>query len=180
VQGLLLILPGDLPNAVEAKMGSPDRPYANDIMQWTAMEGGNYVRAVVKFRNNGALTRSFTMATNYQLPNEKQCQWEVRQEQFRTQQNSPSQPLIRHSPTNQVNPTRSSNTQNGKLIGGNVSYPRGSRINADGIISTPKGERTLPSVSVPHGDGSTSYYYQDGAHITIKRNTIPPTGTPIR
>jgi hypothetical protein len=157
----------------------PDQPYANGVLQWTAIKGGNYVRAVVNFRNSGALKRSFTMATNYKQPNEKQCQWLVQEEQG-IQQNSPSQPNIQNNPANQVNMRLRGTTQNGKLIGGNVSYPRGTRINANGIISTPKGERTPPSNSIKHGDGSTSYYYQDGSHITIEHNTIPPTGTLLR
>ena len=84
------------------------------------------------------------------------------------------------NPANQVNMRLRGTIQNGKLVGGNVSYPYGTRIRANGIISTPRGERTLPSNSVKHGDGSTSYYYQDGSHITIERTTIPPTGTLVR
>lgn len=94
VQGLLFVQQGDSPDQVEAKIASsPDLPYANDILQWTAMKGGNYVRAVVNFRDNSAVTRSFTMATNYKQPNEKQCHWEVQEEEQGTQQNPPTQPL---------------------------------------------------------------------------------------
>ena len=104
VQGLLLVQPGDPPEQVSAKMGSsPDQPYANDVLQWTAMKGGNYVRAVVNFRNNGALKRSFTMATNYKQPNEKQCQWEVQEEQRGTPQDSLSPPLMQNNPANSGN-----------------------------------------------------------------------------
>ena len=88
VQGLLFVQLGDSPDRVEAKVGFlPDQPYANGILQWTAMKGGNYVKAMVNFRNNGALKRSFIMANNYKQPNEKQCQWEVQEEQQGTQQN---------------------------------------------------------------------------------------------
>ena len=82
--------------------------------------------------------------------------------------------------TNTVNTSRSNLTQNGKLPGGNVTYPYGSRIDSSGIISTPRGERAIPSVRVNHGDGSTSYYYRDGSQITIDSNNIPPIGKPIR
>lgn len=178
VQGLLFVQLGDSPDRVEAKVGfSPDQPYTNDVLQWTAIKGGNYVRAMVNFRNNGALKRSFMMANNYKQPNEKQCQWEVQE-----QQNQDSQSLMQ-SPANLVNQLNTSccgATLNGSLIRGNVTYPQGSRINADGIISSPRGERTIPSVSVKHGNGSTSYYYRNGSRITIKPTTIPPTGTLIR
>lgn len=184
VQGLLFVQRGDPPDRAEAKMGfPPDRPYANDVLQWTAIRGGNYVRAVVNFRNNSALTRSFTMATNYKQPNEKRCQWEVQEEQLGPQENLTPQPSTQNNsalPANQVNRNRIGITQNGKVVGGDVSYPRGSRINSNGVISTPRGERNLPNVSVKHGDGSTSYYYRDGSHITIDRTNIRPTGTLIR
>lgn len=182
VQGLLFVQRGDPPDRVEAKMGFlPDQPYANGVLQWTATKGGNYVRAVVNFRNNGALTRSFTMATKYKQPNEKQCQWEVQAEQ-ELQQNR-FQSLLQNlpvNPTNQVNTIRSGITLRGTLSGGNVSHPKGSRLNTNGIISTPRGQRTIPSARIKHGDGSTSYYYRDGSHITIDGNTVPPTGTLLR
>lgn len=77
---------------------------------------------------------------------------------------------------NRINPSRSSNIRNGRLLGGNDTYPQGSRINANGIISTPRGQRTIPSVRIKHGDGSTSYYYRDGSHITINGTTVPLPG----
>lgn len=183
VQGLLFVQRGDSPDRVEAKMGFlPDQPYANGVLQWTAMKGGNYVKAVVNFRNDGALTRSFTMVTKYKQPNEKQCQWEVREEQ-ELQENSSFQSLMPNLPVNlpnQLNTSRNGTTLRGTLSGGNVSYPQGSRIYTNGIISNPRGQRTLPSASIKHGDGSTSYYYRDGSHITIDGNTVPPTGTLLR
>ncbi len=78
-----------------------------------------------------------------------------------------------------INPSRNRTTQNGRLIGGNGSYPQGSRINPNGTISTPRGNRTSPSVTIKNGDGSTSYYYRDGSRITVD-STIAPTGTLIR
>lgn len=179
VQGLLFVQQGDSPDRVEDKMDfPPDKPYANDVLQWTAMKGGNYVRAIVNFRDNGALKRSFTMATNYKQPDEKQCQWEV-QEQQEPQQNPPSQPSMQTNPASQVNTSCCGTTVTGRLSGSNVSYPQGSRIKANGIISTPRGQRNIPSVSIKHGDGSTSYYYRNGSRITID-GTVPPTGTLIR
>ena len=183
VQGLFFVQRGDPPDQVESKMGStPDRPYANDVLQWTAVQGRNYVSAVVNFRNKVALNRSLSMAINYQQPNEKRCQWDVREEEIRPQENPSSPPNIPNNPTNPSNQVNQSSgtVENGKIVGGNVSYPRGSRINANAIISTLKGERTVPTNSVKRGDGSTIHYYQDGSHINVKRNTIPSTGTPIR
>jgi len=58
----------------------------------------------------------------------------------------PSQPNIQNNSVNQVNMRLRGATQNGKLLGGNVSYPRGTRINANGIISLLKGERTPPAI----------------------------------
>lgn len=81
---------------------------------------------------------------------------------------------------NTVNTNRSNFTQNGKLPGGDVTYPYGSRIDSSGVISTPRSGNTIPTVRVNHGDGSTSYYYRDGSRITIDRNSIPPIGKPIR
>lgn len=95
VQGLLGVQPGDPPEQVEAAVRfPPDQPYSNEVLQWTAQRGENYVKAVVNFRNNGALTRSFTAAINYQQPDEKQCEWQVRDtQQGGTQLNVPPQPL---------------------------------------------------------------------------------------
>lgn len=96
VQGLLGVQTGDPPDQVEANMRfSPDRPYANNVLQWTAVRGKHYVKAVVTFQNDGALKRSFTMAINYKQPNQKQCQWEVQDtQQGTTQDNLSSQPSI--------------------------------------------------------------------------------------
>lgn len=185
VQGLFFVQRGDPPDQVESKMGStPDRPYANDVLQWTAVQGRNYVNAVVNFRNKVAQSRSLAMAINYQQPNEKRCQWEIREEETRPQENpNPSpQPNIPNNPvapSSQVNQS-SGTVENGKIVGGSISYPRGSRINANGIISTLKGEKTIPTNSAKRSDGSTSYYYRDGSRINIRRDTIPPTGIPIR
>lgn len=93
-------------------------------------------------------------------------------------QTNPTNPANR---ANRVNTSRSSTIRiRNENIRGTVTYPYGSRINSNGIISTPRGERTIPSVSIKRGNGSTSYYYRDGSRINIKRTTIPPTGTLIR
>lgn len=84
------------------------------------------------------------------------------------------------NPPSQVNIRRDATIRNPTLNGSNNTYPQGSRINSNGIISTPRGQRTIPSVRVKHGDGSTSYYYRDGSRITIDDTSIPPTGKPIR
>ena len=92
---------------------------------------------------------------------------------------SQQNPVNPANPTS-INPSRSRTTQNGRLIGSNDNYPQGSRINPNGIISTPRGNRTSPSVTIKNGDGSTSYYYRDGSRITVCSTTIAPTGTLIR
>lgn len=93
VQGLLGVQPGDSPAQVAADLRfPPDQSYANGALQWTAVQGGQYVKAVVTFRNDGALKRFFTMATNYKQPNQKQCQWEIRDTQLGVPQNNLSSP----------------------------------------------------------------------------------------
>lgn len=94
VGDLLFVNPGDSPNLVKSKVRFPNDPVdAADIMQWTATAGGNYTRAVVNFRDNRVQSRTFTMATNYNQPNEKRCEWEVRDPQQRVQSNPPASPL---------------------------------------------------------------------------------------
>lgn len=88
------------------------------------------------------------------------------------------------NPANRANRINTSRSviipQNRMFIRSIKNYPRGSRINANGIISTLRGERTIPSVSIKRGDGSTTYHYRDGSRINVERNTIPSTGTRIR
>jgi len=94
VQGLLFVRPGDSPDQVENKMRfPPEQPYTGNALQWTASAGGNYTRAVVNFGDNRTQSRTFTMAINYNQPNEKSCQWEVRDPQQGAQPNSPALPL---------------------------------------------------------------------------------------
>jgi hypothetical protein len=94
VQGLLFVRPDDSPEWVSYKVRLiPDQPYARNTLQWTALAGGNYTKAVVNFRNNIVQDRTFTMAINYNQPNEKRCQWEVREAQQRIQSNSPASPV---------------------------------------------------------------------------------------
>ena len=82
VQGLMGVQAGDSPAQVQADMRfSPDRPYTKGVLQWTAVKGEHYVKAVVTFRNDSALKRSFTVAINYKQPNQKQCQWEIQDTQ---------------------------------------------------------------------------------------------------
>ncbi len=63
---------------------------------------------------------------------------------------------------------------------GTPTYPYGSRIGGSGIISTPGGQVTLPSVRINNGDGSTTYYYPNGSRATIDGRKIPPTGAIVR
>lgn len=88
VQGLLFVQLGDSPDSVESKMRfTPDQPYKDGVLQWTAIAQGNYTKAVVNFRDNSAASRTFTMATNYNQPDEKRCQWEVQEPQQNTEEN---------------------------------------------------------------------------------------------
>ena len=67
--------------------------------------------------------------------------------------------------------------QNG--AGNLLNYPYGSRLYGNGTISSPRSGLISPSVAVPRGNGSTTYYYPDGTYITIDKNTINPTGTTL-
>ncbi|MBE9228435.1 hypothetical protein IQ264_23730 [Phormidium sp. LEGE 05292] len=72
--------------------------------------------------------------------------------------------------------TNSSNQQqygSGNLL----NYPPGTRVYGNGTISTPRSGIISPTVAVPRGNGSTTYYYPNGTQITIDKNTINPTGT---
>lgn len=83
-------------------------------------------------------------------------------------------------PASQANTSSGNNSQNVQPIGGNATYPYGSRISPNGRISSPRGNITVPSVTINHGNGSTSYYYRDGSRITVEPKKIPSTGTLIR
>lgn len=86
-QGLLFVRTGDSPDQVRYKMRFvPDAAYANNTLQWTAIAGKNYTKADVNFDKDRATTRTFTMAINYQQPEQKQCRWEVREPQSATAQ----------------------------------------------------------------------------------------------
>lgn len=66
-------------------------------------------------------------------------------------------------------------TDNGITTG-----PYGSRLNANGTISTSSGQLSLPSATVTHSNGSTTYYYSNGSSVTVDKTKIPPTGVPVR
>ncbi|MBV9389257.1 MAG: hypothetical protein JOZ78_22785 [Chroococcidiopsidaceae cyanobacterium CP_BM_ER_R8_30] len=79
VSRLLSIQLGNSPEQVGTEMGfTPDAPYSRSLMTWTSELGGQYIRAEVAFRNQQVWTRTVTMATNYERPNERMCSWEVR------------------------------------------------------------------------------------------------------
>jgi hypothetical protein len=63
---------------------------------------------------------------------------------------------------------------------GSATYPYGSRINRSGWISTPRGQLVYPNVGIDNGDGSTTYYYQDGSRVTIDKTKLPSSGTLLR
>ncbi|MER3492941.1 MAG: hypothetical protein C4323_11755 [Mastigocladus sp. ERB_26_2] len=98
VQGLLFVRSGsnlgDSLERVRYKIHFiPDQPNAINVLQWTAVAGGNYTQAIVTLRDNKVQSRNFTMAINYNQPNERRCQWEVREPQQEILLNSPTSPL---------------------------------------------------------------------------------------
>jgi hypothetical protein len=64
-------------------------------------------------------------------------------------------------------------------IGNSLNYPTGTRVYPYGTISAPNGGITYPSVTVPRGDGTSTYYYPNGTNLTIQPNQTNPTGTYI-
>ncbi|NJP11191.1 MAG: hypothetical protein HC866_18370 [Leptolyngbyaceae cyanobacterium RU_5_1] len=64
----------------------------------------------------------------------------------------------------------------GSNSGSSPNYPYGTRIHETGVINTPRGQTISPSVSVPNGDGSITYYYSNGSSVTIHRKRINPNG----
>ncbi|MBI4784715.1 MAG: hypothetical protein HY785_25875 [Oscillatoriophycideae cyanobacterium NC_groundwater_1537_Pr4_S-0.65um_50_18] len=61
-----------------------------------------------------------------------------------------------------------------------LNYPAGTQVYPNGVIQTPRGENLPPAAIIPHGDGSTTFYYSNGTQITIERNAANPLGTPLR
>lgn len=92
VGDLLFIDPEDTPEQVRSKVRFAPDSVAGDALQWTATAGGNYTRAVVNFGDNRVQQRTFTMASNYNQPDEKRCEWQVEDPQQRTQPNSSTSP----------------------------------------------------------------------------------------
>lgn len=79
VRGLLFITPQDSREQVLNKMRfAPDQYNSANALQWTALAQTNYTKAAVSFDNKGVQRRTFTMAINYNQPNQRECQWEVR------------------------------------------------------------------------------------------------------
>lgn len=93
------------------------------------------------------------------------------------------------APINSNNTSLSDTTSNRPLIRvtpgipnleGTATYPSGSSINRSGRISTPRGQSLYPNVRIRNGDGSTTYYYQNGTRIRVDETKLPPTGSPLR
>lgn len=102
VQNLLFVRSGDSLEEVKYKMRFlPDRSTTNNALQWTALAGGNYTNAIVNLRDNRAQSRTFTMAINYNQPNQKQCQWVVQEPQQQAQQ--PEQQMQFNAPASSLN-----------------------------------------------------------------------------
>ncbi|MGJ5675949.1 MAG: hypothetical protein ACR9NN_20420 [Nostochopsis sp.] len=94
VQALVFVRPGDSLEQVRYKMRFvPDEPNTTNTLQWKALAGGNYTEAIVNLRNNTAQSRTFAMAINYNQPNERRCQWEVRDPQQEIRFNPPTSPI---------------------------------------------------------------------------------------
>jgi hypothetical protein len=61
---------------------------------------------------------------------------------------------------------------------GNIpTYPKGTRIYPNGVINPPRGRAVYPATTINNGNGTTTYYYQDGTRITTDSNTVSPGGT---
>lgn len=58
-----------------------------------------------------------------------------------------------------------------------LTYPPGTQIYRNGGIQTPDGQMIYPSVAVPKGDGSTTYYYANGTRIDLNQQSVNPGGT---
>lgn len=58
-------------------------------------------------------------------------------------------------------------------------YPAGTQVYPRGIITSPGGSTVFPSVTVPRGDGTTTFYYPDGTRLTTGTRSISPSGTYI-
>jgi hypothetical protein len=65
-------------------------------------------------------------------------------------------------------------------IGGDVTYPYGSRFYHNGVVQTPSGQLISPAVSTDHGNGSKTFYYPDGSRIDTNGSKIPSTGVLIK
>ncbi len=64
--------------------------------------------------------------------------------------------------------------------GSTTSYPSGSRLGELGAITTPRSEVIYPNVRVKNGNGSTTYYYQNGTSITVDESKLSGTGAVLR
>ncbi len=69
----------------------------------------------------------------------------------------------------------SSNADQG--TGNLLNYRSGTRIYNNGSINIPNEKIIYPSVTINHGDGSSTYYYSNGTRITTDKNTVSPSGT---
>ncbi|MBO3459271.1 hypothetical protein G7B40_007135 [Aetokthonos hydrillicola Thurmond2011] len=65
-------------------------------------------------------------------------------------------------------------------IGGDVTYPYGSRVYHNGVVQTPSGQLVPPAVSTDHGNGTKTFYYPDGSRIDTNGSKIPSTGVLIK
>lgn len=58
-----------------------------------------------------------------------------------------------------------------------LTYPPGTQIYRNGGIQTPNGQVIYPTVAVPKGDGTTTYYYSNGTRIDLNQRSVNPSGT---
>jgi hypothetical protein len=73
------------------------------------------------------------------------------------------------------NPNRFNASQG---TGNLLNYPSGTRIYNNGSINLGNQKMIYPSVTINHGNGSSTYYYPNGTRITTdKNNTVSPSGT---
>ncbi|GAB1542344.1 hypothetical protein NUACC21_50180 [Scytonema sp. NUACC21] len=56
--------------------------------------------------------------------------------------------------------------------GNYLNYPSGTRVYPNGRITTPTGGTIYPSNTIDNGNGSKTYYYQNGTRVIIRKETV--------
>lgn len=69
-----------------------------------------------------------------------------------------------------------SNSTSSPGVGNIPYYPYGTRVYQNGVINTPDGSTISPATTINNGDGSTTYYYQNGTRVNIPTDRVRPNG----